>query len=232
MDVTSAGQPVGLSPDAQRRLARFVSALFHPGLPPVPRDDCPQWLLNELPAFFTNNKLTFLSLPKSPRTAWLLECSVIAEAHRAEADRFARLRAEFELVRVAWQEAGIEPVFIKAGAGVPSFPHLSGNLDVYILPETAESADAILCRLGFVELPLLREPNKLLYKRFRRGDEACAIHLHLRVEWCVRFMFEDQMWLRRQEAPDDPRLWVPAPEDALLITLAHSFFENKCYKLS
>lgn len=184
-------------------------------------------LLADLPAFFAANQLAFLSLPQSAATARLLERAVVVEALRRESDRFARLRAEFEVVRAAWREEGIEAILVKAGAGVPSFPHLSGNVDAYVPPEAAEVADAVLCRHGFVELPLLREPNKFLYKRFRHGDEACAIHLHLRVEWCASFLREDLMWSRRRVAPDDSRLLIPSPEDALLITLAHALYENK-----
>ena len=225
------GQPASDPADARRRLARFALSLFQPALPPGPVDDPPEWLLDELAAFFAANQLAFLSLPHSPATARLPQRPALAEALQAESDRFARLRAEFESVRLAWQQAGVEPVLIKAGAGIPSFPHLSGNLDVYVPPHAAESADAVLYRLGFVELPLLREPNKFLYKLFRQGDEACAIHLHLRVEWCVSFLFEDRLWSRRQVAPDDPRLVVPPPEEALLVTLAHALYENKRFTL-
>ena len=188
-------------------------------------------LLEELPAFLRANKLPILSFPSGPgRAAWL-DAAPLAEARRREAESFAGQRAESALVRQEWEAAGIQPIFIKAAGLPPSFPHTSDNLDVYISPGTGDAARQALRRLGYVELRNIEEPNKYLFKRFRAGQEVCAIHVHERIEWSVSFLFEEQVWARRRVAPDDPRLQIPGPEDALLITIAHSLYENKCIKL-
>jgi thymidylate kinase len=44
-------------------------------------------------------------------------------------------------------------------------------------------------------------------------------------------MDDEAVLAAARSAPDDPALLIPAPEDALLITLAHAFYEDKAVKL-
>ena len=177
------------------------------------------------------NKLPILSLPDAPAHAEILSAAPMVEARQREMASFAGQRAEFELVRRAWEAEGIESIFIKAVGLEPAFPHTSDNLDAYILPAQGDAARQAMRRLGYVELRNIEEPNKYLFKRFRAGEEVCAIHMHLRIEWSVSFLFEERVWARRLVASDDPHLYIPSPEDAVLITIAHSLYENKCVKL-
>ena len=214
-----------------RQLALLAARLADPARLLTEEPQVAPDLLEELPAFLKANKLPILSLQRASDTDALLESSPMGEARQREADSFASQRAEFELVRLAWEAEGIESIFIKAVGLEPSFPHTSDNLDAYLRPEQGHAARQVMRRLGYVELRNIEEPNKYLFKRFRAGDEVCAIHLHLRIEWSVSFLFEERVWERRLVAPDDHRLYIPAPEDALLITIAHSLYENKCVKL-
>ena len=224
------------SPEAHRRLALLAAGLAQPARPlaaPLELTDAP---LDELPAFLIANKVPLLSLPAlcgrpSEFDSLLVNSLPLMDAYRQESDSFAQQRAEYELVREAWETEGIEAMFIKAVGLTPSFPYTSDNLDVYIRPEMGRAGRESLRRLGFVELRNLEEPNKYLFKRFRGGEEVCAIHMHLRLEWSVSFLPEETVWQRRRIAPDDERLRIPSPEDALLITLAHALYENKCIKL-
>ncbi len=223
-----------LSPphDRELRMARWTAQVVEPARPPAaelaPLDDED---IAALPAFWRRNKVPMLTLAHAaPAHVWWA-VPAAADALRAEEESFARQRAEFELVRQAWAEEGIAAMFIKAAGLLPSFPHTSDNLDVFIPPAQEDMARRLLRQLGYVELRNIEEPHKYLFKRFRFGEEVCAVHLHLRLEWSVSFLHEERVWERRRPAPDDAGFCIPAPEDALLITLAHALYENKCLKL-
>lgn len=213
-------------------LAGWTAQLVEPARPPaqeLPALD--EGDIAGLPAFWRRNKVPILSLAyTAPAHPWW-DMPAIGEALRAEEESYARQRGEFELVRQAWAEEGITAMCIKAAGLAPSFPHISDNLDVLIPPAQEDMARRILRRLGYVELRNIEEPHKYLFKRFCFGQEVCAIHLHLRLEWSVSFLHEERVWERRRPAPDDAGFFVPSPEDALLITLAHALYENKCLKL-
>jgi thymidylate kinase len=178
--------------------------------------------------FFARNGFPLLGLPDSFPLFRDLELS---RARDEEAAEYGRLRAEFEIVRQAWESERIDCLALKSAGTPPDFPYKSGNLDVLVPSDGGAEARRLLGQLGYVELRNCEEPNKFLFRRFRDGSAACDIHLHLRIEWRVSFLFEDQVWDRRRRSTDEPRLFIPSPEDALLINLAHSFFENKSFDL-
>ncbi len=174
--------------------------------------------------FFIRNSFPSLGMPESHP---LFQTTEWSRARAGEAAEFGRLRAEFEIVRRAWESHGIGCLMLKSAGVPPDFPYKSGNLDVLVAPGQGSAARSLLRQLGYIELRNCEEPNKFLFRRFRDGNAVCDVHLHLRIEWRVSFLFEEQVWDRRQRSKDDPCLFVPSPEDALLINLAHSFFENK-----
>jgi len=178
--------------------------------------------------FFRRNSFPLLGLPESLP---LFQLPELVRARAEESEHYGRLRAEFEIVRQAWKAEGIEGLMLKSAGAPPDFPYGSGNLDVLVPAGWGPSARRVLSRLGFVELRHCEEPNKFLFRRFRSGTAACDVHLHLRIEWRVSFLFEDRVWDRRRRSKDEPSLLIPSPEDALLINLAHSFFENKSFSL-
>ncbi len=182
----------------------------------------------KLVGFFARNSFPLLALPDSFP---LFQTPELSHARAGEAAVYGRLRAEFEIVRRAWESEGIDCLMLKSVGAPPDFPYKSGNLDVLVAPDRGALARRFLTHLGYVELRNCEEPNKFLFRRFRDGSAACDIHLHLRIEWRVSFLFEDQVSDRRRHSTDEPCLFVPSPEDALLINLAHSFFENKSVSL-
>jgi thymidylate kinase len=78
----------------------------------------------------------------------------------------------------------------------------------------------------------VEEPHKFLFRRFHLGRSISAVHLHESVGWGTGFMDDAGVLARARPAPDDPQIAIPAPEDALLITMAHAFYEDKAIKLS
>ena len=143
--------------------------------------------------FFARNSFPLLGLPDSFP---LFRTPEFDRTRAEEAAEYGRLRAEFEIVRRAWESEGIACLTLKSVGAPPDFPYKSGNLDLLVSPDRGASARRILSRLGYVELRNCEEPNKFLFRRFRSGSAVCDIHLHLRIEWRVSFLFEDQVWRR------------------------------------
>ena len=139
----------------------------------------------------------------------------------------AGLRAEYKQVKETLASAGIQDVLIKSVGLAPSFPYKSDNLDVLYKPQDIEQVKAILRDLGYVELKNVEEPYKYLFRKFHAGRSVSAIHVHAHVGWMVSFLDEETLWRRCQVSLDDALVTVPAADDALLITLAHYFYEDK-----
>lgn len=148
-------------------------------------------------------------------------------AREAEAVELANLRAEYQLVKEELASMGIVDVMIKSVGLAPSFPYRSDNLDLLYKPRDVDKVRATLVRMGYVELKNMEEPHKYLFRKFHAGRSVSALHVHAHVGWMVSFLDEEALWQRYSRAQDDPLVAVPAPEDALLITLAHCFYEDK-----
>jgi thymidylate kinase len=148
-------------------------------------------------------------------------------AWQAEAEVLAKLRAEYKLVHEALVAQGIVGVLIKSVGLEPSLPFKSDNLDVLYKPQDVEQVRHTLRQLGYVELRNVEEPHKYLFRKFHRGASVSAIHLHAHVGWMTSFLDEEKLWQRCRLADDEHWVTIPAPEDALLITLAHWFYEDK-----
>ncbi len=184
-------------------------------------------------ALLRRNRVSLLGLSGAPLPLRaLLKCGPLA-ARRADEERaFAHIRAEYARVKAAFTQAGIQDVLIKAVGVPPSFPHLSDNIDDLVPAQQIPAARAALVSLGYVELRNLEEPCKFFFKRFSAGEEVAAFHLHEHIGWAVSFLDEETVLRRVQRAPDDPDLLIPHPEDSLLITMAHAFYENKAVKVA
>jgi thymidylate kinase len=148
-------------------------------------------------------------------------------ARQAEVETLAGLRAEYKLVHEALGAQEIVGVLIKSVGLEPSFPFKSDNLDVLYKPQDVERVRSTLCRLGYVELRNVEEPHKYLFRKFHAGRSVSAIHVHAHVGWMTSFLDEEKLWQRCRAASDEDWITIPAPEDALLTTLAHWFYEDK-----
>jgi thymidylate kinase len=198
---------------------------------------------------FQKNKVPLLSLADREGSAGLLSEPLLLSARQREADKLTDLRAEYKKVKDALtgqvpsaarddiSSAGtegapavsshIEDALIKSVGRAPSFPYTSDNLDVLYRPEDIEKVKTVLRTLGYVELKNVEEPHKYLFYRFHAGRVVSAVHAHAHVGWMVSFLDEQALWPRRRASLDDSLVTILAPEDALLTTLAHCFYEDK-----
>lgn len=184
-------------------------------------------------AILVKNKIPLLPLARDPL---LSNCPLLSRPDfqqlvRIEEDTWKSLRHEYALVRDGFLSRGISNILFKSAGLEPSFPYTSDNLDVLVRPSHIEAARNVLNDLGYVELRHIEEPKKFLFRKFLAGESVSAIHLHGLVGWGAPFMDEEALWQGCRPSTDDPLVIVPSSEDAVLITIAHSFYENKSFKL-
>lgn len=140
-------------------------------------------------------------------------------------------RSEYTLVIDGLKKRGIPTVLIKSVGKEPSFPYTSDNVDLMVPVSQIAAARAVLVELEYTEFPHIEEPLKFLFRKFSGGDSISAIHLHGQVGWGVPFLLDGELWKKVAVSADDPAVVVPDAEDALMITMAHAFYENKRIKL-
>jgi len=174
-------------------------------------------------------KVSFI--PITARYGDALNSTPLAEFIRRDLARYREQREEFERIRRPFMEAGVPPMVFKSTGATPSFHYLSSNLDILVPQGRARVARRILVELGYVELLNVEEPQKFLFRRFPGDGTSFAFHLHEVVGWGVPFLDNAPVWSRARPGADDPDLLVPGPSEALLITLAHWFYEDKALSL-
>jgi dTMP kinase len=183
-------------------------------------------------AFWKENKFPLLSLNHASGSSWLWNLPEFKADWERHKTLFNSLSAEYVSIRNRWAQAGISCLLIKSGRSAPSFPYTSDNLDVLVREGQEAAARAILREQGYVELRHIEEPKKFLFRKFIGGECVSAIHLHTQVGWEVGFMDEDSLWARARLSADDASVTTPSSEDIILITIAHSFYENKRFRLA
>ncbi len=189
----------------------------------IPWDTCK---IDTVLMILRKNKVPLVAL-SNRKEGWPFNEPLFQAAREAEAAELANLRAEYRLVKEELAPMGIADVMIKSVGLAPSFPYRSDNIDLLYKPQDVEKVRTTLIRIGYVELKNVEEPHKYLFRKFHAGCSVSAIHVHAHVGWMVSFLDEEALWQRCCRAQDDPLVAVPAPEDALLITLAHCFYEDK-----
>jgi len=218
-------------PDSLARMAALL-ADPHTGAELSPDEVVNQ--ADRLIPFLRHQKVPLLGLSEDSSAAHraLMATPAYRAAHAEEQTTHSRLREEFALVAAAWAGEGIGNLQVKSVGMTPSFPYRSDNLDVLVQLAHGPRAAEILLGLGYVELKNVEEPHKFLFRKFHLGREISAIHLHECVGWGTSFLDESLVWEYARMAQDDPLVVCPSPEDGLLITLAHAFYENKTVSLS
>lgn len=177
--------------------------------------------LNAIPLAYMRGKAS--SAPSS-----LSEYSQFVSELGKHQEKYDRWKQAFKPVKDAFMSNGVDYAFIKS----PSlFPYTSGNLDVMVPERDFNKARSLLERIGFVELKNIREFHKYLYKRFDGGKEIVAVHLHSRVFWGATFIGPDSVWAGVDKVPFDDVVFALRPEDCMLTTFAHSFYENSAIRL-
>lgn len=133
---------------------------------------------------------------------------------------------EFKRIEDRFRGGNIDFILIKSDG---SFPHESDNLDMLIMPEKLAEVVRLLKKEGYQEVVQVREPHKFL---FRKTENSLALHVHTRVEWeGTQFVDSRYLWSNCRISDGSNRFLVPSPEDCVLITIAHFFFENHEIKL-
>jgi thymidylate kinase len=172
--------------------------------------------------------LAYMRGDVNPALSSLLDSTQFGDELGRHQERYDRWKEAFKPVKDIFLSNGVHYAFIKS----PSlFPYTSGNLDVMVKEKDFTKAGNLLERIGFIELKNIREPHKYLYKRFDCGKEIVAIHLHSRVSWGATFIDPDSVWARVDQLPFDDVVFALSPEDCLLTTFAHSFYENSAIRL-
>jgi thymidylate kinase len=185
-----------------------------------------------LVSFYKKNKYPLLAFKSGGNGHAFLHSPEFSAARESNAAALKSLRSEYLLVRNLWAEHNIPCITLKSGGSFLPFPYTSDNLDILIHREDEAAARAILVQLGYLELKNLEEPQKFLFRKFHAGETVSDIHLHTRIGWGVGFMDEDRLWQKAVVSPDDDAVIIPSPDDTVLITLAHSLYENKCLRLA
>ena len=149
---------------------------------------------------------------------------------KEEFEKYNTWKEEFIKVSNIFLQNDIDYIFIKT----PSFfPYTSGNLDVLIKEKDFSKAGNLLESNGFVKLKNIRESDiKWLYRKFNIADDASPVHLHERVFWGGTFLDSESIWENRPKEPIEDIVFTLSPEDCVLTTLAHSFYENAGVRLS
>lgn len=184
--------------------------------------------------YLQRQKIPLVGIPAGGSAAHnaLTGSDLFSNALMTERRTLQRLREAFREVADLWAADGIGNLQIKSVGLPPAFPYRSDNLDVLVPLEHSPQAAKLLLDLGYVELKNVEEPHKFLFRKFHLGREVSAIHLHEFIGWGTSFLDEAQVWEYACTAKDDAIVLYPSPEDGLLITLAHAFYENKTVSLS
>jgi thymidylate kinase len=174
-------------------------------------------------------KVSFI--PIVARYGSIMETTPLAEFVKRDLSRYRAQRDEFEHIRKRLAADHVDTMLFKSTGMTPSFHYLSSNLDVLVPEGRASAARTALEEIGYVELLNVEEPQKFLFRRFPGDGSSFAFHLHEVVGWGVPFLDNGPVWRYARHAPDDADIVIPGPSEALLITLAHWFYEDKALTL-
>ncbi len=186
-------------------------------------------VLHAVATLLERQKVSFL--PIAARYGPAIDFTPLADFVRRDAERHRAQRDEFERVRLRMTEARVETMVFKSTGAPPAFHYLSSNLDILVPAGQAQSARECLCQLGYVELLNVEEPQKFLFRRFTGDGGSFAFHLHEVVGWGVPFLDNAVVWAHARCLTTDPGIVIPGPSEALLVTLAHWFYEDKALSL-
>ncbi len=174
-------------------------------------------------------KVSFVSI--AARYGAVLDSTPLADFVKRDVERYRSQRDEFERIRARFTAEKVDTMVFKSAGMVPSFHYQSSNLDVLVPDGSARKARAALVELGYVELLNVEEPKKFLFRRFTGKPDSFAFHLHEVVGWGVPFLDNGPVWRRARHPADDPDILIPGPSEALLVVLAHWFYEDKALSL-
>lgn len=187
---------------------------------------------DEIISLLKENRVPLFNLSRIDdfRLKPFLESDHFLKALQGELRHYRFLREEYSKIREKFLEFGIEDIFIKA---VDIFPYRSSNLDILVKRKDMKLAMSILESACYIEMTHYKEAHKKLYRKFFSDDRVSIIHLHCEINWGIlTFLDIDLLWKRKRLSPEDCLVWLPSPEDIILINLAHTLYENHRVSLS
>jgi thymidylate kinase len=124
----------------------------------------------------------------------------------------------------------VQTLFIKSSNILPLD---SDNFDILIPDNKQKMADQVLRKNGFSVVKVAEEPHKVLYRKTKNGKDYLALHLHTKIVWGgVEFLRAEEIWKKYSTKNiQGTNVGFISPEHAVLVTLAHAFYENASLKL-
>jgi len=185
------------------------------------------------------------SFPERKKLDWIISNDVPlfalsddALSEMTEPDEWIRLKKNYQkkipLEKWTWLEEYYR-IFNKLSANdIPAcliktygpFPFWSGNVDVIVPEEKFKAALAILSENGFIRIPWLDEPNKVLLKKFSGGKVVISLHLHCRISWHNTYLRYEDIIRDASNIQISNGLLTLQGGALVATTIAHSFFEN------
>ncbi len=131
-----------------------------------------------------------------------------------------------EFIRIS-QKLAKQNIHLLLIKSTGEFPHESSNIDCLIESEKLAATIQVLEEEGYQEYPSVREPHKFLFRK-KNASKELPLHIHTRVEWeAIDFANLENLRGRARFLPNkDTGALIPSVEDAILITIAHYFFED------
>lgn len=191
-------------------------------------DDIDRIDIGGLILYLKRNLVPVAILPESPIYQLLRKKPRFAAYIREEQSRYDSALGEFLEIQSAWRNSNINPVLIKSPG---FFPYTSDNLDVLVSDGTERVAISIIKKLGYAELPHVREPYKRLFRKIHGEPFGFPVHLHTRIAWVNTFLTGEEIVHGCQYIEGSSKFAYPSDNHGLLITMAHWFYEDKELKL-
>lgn len=144
------------------------------------------------------------------------DATALLEQEQQRSDAFRRVMRETSQLL---QDHGFEHICIKFRK---LYRYYDSNVDVVVDPRQWRQSVELLQHQGYTPHVMFKEPDKIMFDK----PEAVSVHLHPGVTWNgVPYFDQPSLWRRSTRSADGPWLEL-APEDDVLVNLAHNLFEN------
>lgn len=187
-------------------------------------DDFSSTNISELILILRRNRIPVATLANHPIVTNLSKHLDFRVYLETEIRRLEYITSAYKEISRAWTDYGVSSIVIKS---VGYFPYLSDNLDLLVPTHSFGIAEKILRELGYIELPHIREPYKKLYRKIQGDYFSFPVHIHTRIAWINSFLTDEEMFQDVQQVNGELSYLIPSPENCILITLAHLFYEDK-----
>ena len=166
--------------------------------------------------FIISNKLSLL----------LKEKGIETEVASRDMKKLGILISELCELKKDFDSCEVDFVVIKFS----KLPEPHGDLDILVV-SNVDNAERVLKQKGYF-LEDDSEPHRKEYVKYVNG-EKCLIELHLELSWRrVKYLEKEEIWRNRTERKiKDVNIPVPCPEHDILISAAHSIFQNNRIRL-